>query len=163
MNVPRFSLALLAASALSVGCGGMLSAAGKAQDAVQNLNMDARLGRLEFCLEHVELKNREKYTKIHTTWGKKLRIVDSEISSFKMGKDDDAADVDVQVSWYRPETGELHITVLHQKWKAYSGDWFLSSEERTDGDQGLLGEHVEIEQPTAPPPSAMFQTVRIGE
>ena len=164
MNVRRFPSALLAAAALlEVACGGMLSAAGKAQEAAQNLNMDARLGRLEFCLEHVDPKLREKYTKVHTGWGKKLRIVDSEITSFKMGKDDDAADLDVQVSWYRPETGDLHITVLHQKWKTYSGDWFLASEDRVDGDTGLLGEHVEIEQPAAPPPSALFQTVRIGD
>jgi hypothetical protein len=27
---------------------------------------------------------------------------------------------------------------------------------------GLLGERVEVEQPNAPAPSALFQTVRIG-
>src|ERR1700722_15329593 len=163
MIVQRLALALLGVSAMTtLACGGMLSAAGKAQEAAQNLNMDARLGRLEFCLEHVEVKNREKYTKVHTAWGKKYRIVDSEITSFKMAKDDEAADIDVQGSWYRPESGDLHITVLHQKWKAINGDWYLSNEDRTDGDTGLLGERVEVEQPDAPAPNALFQTVRIG-
>jgi hypothetical protein len=164
MNAQRIAIVVLAAlGAAAAGCGGMLSPAGKAQEAAINLNMDARLGRVEFCLEHVDLKNREKFTKVHATWGKKFRIVDSEIISFKMGKDDDAADVDVQVSWYRPEYGDLHITVLHQKWRSVNGDWFLSSEERVDGDNGLMGEHVEIAEPEAPPPRALFQTVRIGE
>jgi len=160
-HVPLALVGLVAAASLA--CGGMLSAAGKAQEAAINLNMDARLGRAEFCLEHVEPKDRENFTKIHAAWGKKLRVVDSEIVAFKMGKDDEAADVDVQVSWYQPQYGELHVTVLHQKWKAINGDWYLSSEERVDGDTGLMGEHVEIARPEAPPPNAIFQTVRIGE
>ncbi len=164
MNLQRTLLALLAAPAVTAfGCGGMLSAAGKAQEAAQNLNMDARLGRLEFCLEHVDMKNREKFTKIHTAWGKKFRIVDSEITTFKMAKDDESADVDVQVSWYRPESGDLHVTVLRQKWKDVSGDWYLANEDRVDGDTGLLGERVEVQQAEAPAPSALFQTVRIGD
>jgi hypothetical protein len=164
MQVRILFLALPAVFGVAnLGCGGMLSAAGKAQEAAINLNMDARLGRAEFCLEHVDLKDRENFTKIHALWGKKLRIVDSEIVAFKMGKDDEAADVDVQVSWYRPEYGDLHVTVLHQKWKSVNGDWFLASEDRVDGDTGLMGEHVEMAQPEAPAPNALFQTVRLGE
>jgi hypothetical protein len=164
MNVPRHLVALLAVfGATTLGCGGMLSAAGKAQEAAINLNMDARLGRNEFCLEHVEPQHREKFTKVHTLWSRKYRVVDSEITAFKMGKDDETAGVDVQVSWYRPQSNELHVTVLHQKWKDINGDWFLSSEERVDGDTGLLGEHVEVAQPETSAPNALFQTVRIGE
>jgi hypothetical protein len=162
MKMCTFALALPVAAALAA-CGGMQSQAAKAQEAAQNLNMDARLGRLEFALEHVDGKDREKFTKIHTQWGAKIRVVDSEITSFKMGKDDDSADVDVQVSWYRPETGDLHITVLRQKWHAVGGDWYLASEERSDGDTGLLGEHVVVEQPDAPAPKAQFQSVRIAD
>lgn len=164
MNVQRIPMALLAISAIAAfGCGGMLSAAGKAQEAATNLNMDARLGRVEFCLEHVDVKDRETFKKIHTAWGKKLRVVDSEITGFKMASDDESAAVDVQVSWYRPESGDLHVTVLHQKWKDINGDWYLSSEERSDGDTGLMGETVEVQQAEALPPNALFQTVRIGD
>jgi len=155
--------ALLLPIAPLVACGGMQSQAAKAQEAAQNLNMDARLGRLEFALEHVDSKDRENFTKVHTMWSGKIRIVDSEITSFKMAKSDDAADVDVQVSWYRPESGDLHVTVLHQKWHVVSGDWFLASEERTDGDTGLLGERVVVEQPDVPAPKAQFQSVRISD
>ena len=162
MKLYALALALPLAS-VAAACGGMQSQAAKAQEAAQNLNMDARLGRLEFALEHVDLKAREKFTKIHTQWSGKIRIVDSEITSFKMNKDEDAADVDVQVSWYKPETGDLHITVLRQKWHVVGGDWFLASEERTDGDMGLLGEHVVMEQPDAPAPKAQFQSVRIPD
>jgi hypothetical protein len=161
------TLALPFASVLAcasvMACGGMQSQAAKAQEAAQNLNMDARLGRLDTALEHVDRKTREVYTKVHTQWGTKIRIVDAEITSFKMAKDEDSADVDVQVSWYKPETGELHITVLHQKWHAANGDWVLSSEERADGDTGLLGERVVVEQPDAPAPRAQFQSVRIAD
>ena len=161
----KLVLATATPAFLALAACGALPTTGlaNAQQTAQNFNMDARLGRTEFCLEHVEGKNKEKFTKVHTAWGKKLRIVDSEVTTFKMGKDDETADVDVQVSWYRPEYGDLHVTVLHQKWKAVSGDWFLSSEDRIDGDTGLLGEHVEMEQPEAPAPNALFQTVRIGD
>jgi hypothetical protein len=163
MNVESLCVALAVASgALSSGCGGMLSSAGKAQEAAQNLNMDARLGRLEFALEHVDTKDRENFTKIHTAWGAKIRVVDSEITTFKM-KGDDAADVNVQVSWYRPETGDLHVTVLHQNWHTVKGDWFLASEERTDGDTGLLGESVLVQEPEETAPRAQFQSIRIAD
>jgi hypothetical protein len=163
MNVENICVVLAVASgALSSACGGMLSSAGKAQEAAQNLNMDARLGRLEFALEHVDGKHRESFTKIHTAWGAKIRIVDSEITTFKM-KGDDAADVNVQVSWYRPELGDLHVTVLHQNWHSEKGDWFLGSEERTDGDTGLLGEPVVIQEPQETAPRAQFQSVRIAD
>lgn len=163
MNVESTCVALVVvASALSSACGGMLSSAGKAQEAAQNLNMDARLGRMEFALEHVSLKDREKFTKIHTGWAAKIRIVDSEITTFKM-KGDDAADVNVQVSWYRPELGDLHVTVLHQDWRNEKGDWFLTSEERADGDTGLLGEPVLIQEPTETAPRAQFESIRIAD
>ena len=163
MNLESVLPALvLASGALSVACGGMLSNAGKAQDAAQNLNMDARLGRMEFALEHVDTKHRESFTKIHTAWGAKIRIVDSEITTFKM-KGDDSADVNVQISWYRPEFGDLHITVLHQSWHNVKGDWFLASEERTDGDTGLLGEPVLVQEPEEVAPRAQFQSIRITD
>jgi hypothetical protein len=161
MNPSSVALALLVASGWA--CGGMQSQAAKAQEAAQNLVMDARLGRLDTALEHVDAKDRAQFTKVHTLWGSKIRIVDAEITSFKMSKDEDAADVDVQVSWYKPETGELHVTVLHQKWHLGNGDWYLSSEERADGDTGLLGERVVVEQPDAPAPKAQFQSVRIPD
>jgi hypothetical protein len=160
---PSPSIALVMCMVASAACGGMQSQAAKAQEAAQNLNMDARLGRLEFALEHVDLRAREKFTKVHTQWSGKIRIVDSEITSFKMAKDDSAAEVDVQVSWYRPESGDLHVTVLHQRWHVVSGDWFLASEERSDGDTGLLGERVVVEQPDAPAPKAQFQSIRIAD
>ncbi len=163
MKVESICAALvLTSAAISEACGGMLSNAGKAQEAAQNLNMDARLGRTEFALEHVDAKHREGFTKIHAAWGAKIRIVDSEITTFKM-KGDDAADVNVQVSWYRPETGDLHVTVLHQTWHTVKGDWFLGAEERADGDTGLLGEPVVVQEPEETAPRAQFQSVRIAD
>ncbi len=165
MTILRAWTSLLAPIAVAAvaGCGGMQSNAQKAQEAAQNLNMDARLGRLEFALEHVDTKAKDKFTKVHTAWAGKIRVVDAEITSFKMAKDEETADVDVQVSWYRPEVGDLHVTVLHQKWKVEGGDWFLTSEDRSDGDTGLLGEHVVVEAPEAQAPRAQFQSVRIGD
>ena len=58
---------------------------------------------------------------------------------------------------------ELKATTMKQSWHQRSDDWLLASEQRLEGDLGLLGETVVVEQPASPRPPAQFPTIRLGE
>jgi hypothetical protein len=76
-------------------------------------------------------------------------------------RDDHDVDVIVRVAWYRPEQQELCTTTLKQVWRAKNG-WQLVSEERLDGEIGLLGEPVVYQAPAVDRAPAQFPTVRLG-
>jgi hypothetical protein len=139
----------------------MSSSAARAQEAAQELNLNARFGRLELVMERVAAKEREQFLQTHRTWGGGIRVADSELSGFHMTSDSDA-EVSVKVAWYRPDEGDLHVTVLRQKYHDHKGDWMLVAEERLDGEVGLLGEPVVMQAPDTPRPRSQFPTIRIG-
>jgi hypothetical protein len=137
----------------------------KTQEVAQELNMNARFGRMEVAVESIAPKEREAWAESHRNWGGAIRIADAEVAGMrvrKAGKDDEA-EVMVKVAWYRPDENELKATTLKQVYRDINGDMKLVSESRVDGDLGLLGEKI-TPLPEAPGPQkpSSFPTIRIG-
>jgi len=157
----------LAFVSMLVACGAMPSAGAKLQEASQELNVNARFGRMEMAVEHVAPAEREQFARRHRWWGGKIRIADSESAGTRVTGQGEA-EVTVKVAWYRPNEQELHVTTIKQKWKDVSGEWKLVGETRTDGDPGLIDDAPPAEPAASaapgapPPPRKIFPTVRIG-
>ncbi len=158
---------------LLTGCAAPTAGA-KLQEASQELNINARFGRMEMAVERVAQKNREQWLRNHRGWGGKIRVVDVETAGTRMAttKDKEAeAEVTVRVSWFRMEEQDLRQTTLRQKWKDINGDWQLVDEAKVEGDPGLLGEPPDPSEARAPAagasgepakPKPRFPTIRIG-
>jgi hypothetical protein len=160
-------LAALAATAalLCAGCPVPPTVGAKTQEAAQDLNMNARFGRMEFAAEQIAPKEREAWMESHRQWGGQIRIADTELAGVKLkkGGKDDEAEVLVKVAWYRPDENELHVTTLRQLFRDVNGEMKLVAETRADGDLGLLGEHIQAPaEPPGPPRPTRFPTIRIG-
>jgi hypothetical protein len=169
-NVP---VAISASLALLPACMSPQSPLARAQETTQDFNLDRRFGRSDDALEHVANAARDNYSVHHKAWGAGIRIADVEMGGVRIGADKDA-EVMVRVSWYRPEQNDLHLTLLRQKWHDQDG-WKLVTEERVEGDTGLLGDTVVVESPgcasdadAAPCPRSeaathpQFPTIRLG-
>ena len=144
-------------------CGTIGASPGaRAQEAVNETNLNARFGRMEMAAEHVHSKAREAFFDKRKGWGGKVRVVDYEVAGMKMNKDESEADVFVKVAWFRVDEGDLRNTTLKQKWHDYHTDWKLTDESRADGDVGLLGENVERVAAPDGPRNAQFPTIRLG-
>jgi hypothetical protein len=155
-------LPLVCVAALLSACPVPPSAAARAQEAAQDLNIDSRFGRNETAIELVAPKARDEFVKHRRGWGTSIRIADVEIAGMHL-KDDAAAEVTVKVAWYRAAEEELRVTSVRQKWENLKGSgWVLASEERIDGDVGLLGEPLPPEPPAEPHENAHFPTIRLG-
>lgn len=143
----RFPFLGICAHALLVasltGCLGGYSATERVQEAAQNLNMATRLGRMDIALEGVNAEAREAFAKRRAAWGNRLQIVDYEFQGLVM-RDKENADVFLAISWHRLDESEMRLTSLVQRWKDYRGSWMLAGEERSGGDEGLLGE-IQVE------------------
>ena len=124
---PRLALA---ATACAMPPGPIASA----QEAAQELNLDARFGRTEIAMDHVAPAARDAFTAHHRAWGTSVRIADVELAGVRAHGEHDV-DILVHVAWYRPEEQELHLTTLKQGWNDKNG-WQLASEARIDGDVG---------------------------
>src|SRR5262245_56353844 len=155
------ALLLAALLPLAAGCGAPVTAAARAQEAANALNLDARFGRMELAVEKVAPQGRDMFLSHRQGWGSKVRVVDSELAGLKVDKDkEDEAEVCVRVAWQRVDEGDLHVTKVKQKWKDFRGDWKLVGEERLDGEVGLLGEPVQ--RAPVERKNAQFPTIRIG-
>lgn len=165
-----------AAVTLLAACGAIPSSGAKLQEASQELNVNARFGRMEMAVQYVSAKEREEWARHHKWWGGKIRIADSEMAGTRIITDGEA-DVSVKVAWYRPDEQELHVSVIKQKWKDVNGEWKLVAEALLEGDPGLLGDAPPVAPaaaagsapqapgaaPTAAPPKRKsFPTIRIG-
>jgi hypothetical protein len=168
----RVSCALGLSLALFPGCMAPQSPLARAQETTQEFNLDRRFGRSDDAIEHVANASRDDYMVRHKSWGGSIRIADVEMGGVRITPDKDA-EVTVRVSWYRPEQNDLHQTLLKQKWHDKDG-WKLVTEERVDGDPGLLGDTVVVESPGCTPGAdgtpcpraatgpAQFPTIRLG-
>ena len=58
----------------------------KAQEAVNELNLNARFGRMELAGEFVAPKAKELFFERRKAWGGKVRVADYEVSGIKMTK-----------------------------------------------------------------------------
>jgi hypothetical protein len=144
------------------GCAMPPGPLASAQEAAQELNLDARFGRTEVAMDRVAPPARETFTAHHRGWGTSVRVADVELAGMRAHSEHDV-EIFVRVAWYRPEEQELHITTVKQGWNDKNG-WQLVDETRVDGDVGLLGEPIVF---AAPPPSErpappQFPTVRLG-
>jgi len=148
---------------LAAGCGALPpTGLQRGQQTAQDFNLDARFGRSELVMTRIAPAEREEYALHHKSWGSGVRVADIEIVGTKPHGDADF-DVFIHVAWYRMDEQELKSTTLKQSWHQKSDDWLLASEQRLDGDIGLLGETVVVEQPAGPRAPAQFPTIRLGE
>jgi hypothetical protein len=156
---------LLTLGLLSLTLGACLTAtagAARAQEAANEFNLQTRFGRMEVATEKLVPASREELLRHRLGWGTRIRIGDSETAGIRMiGKENTEAEVSVKVSWYRQDEGELNVTVLKQRWRDVNGDWRLFSEERADGNIGLIGEAVKRETERADARPVQFPTVRL--
>lgn len=135
----------------------------RAAEAAHDLNLHTRFGRMHIATAMVAQEARTTFLERRRAWGGNLRIVDFEMQGVKMRGEADA-DIYVRVAWQRMNEGDLRTTLLEQKWHDFKGSFQLVSENRAEGDVGLLGE-------PAPPPAepqerhapARFPTIRLGE
>lgn len=134
----------------------------RGQQTAQDFNMDARFGRNELVMNRVAPAEREEYALHHKAWGSGVRVADVELVGIKPHGDADF-DVFLRVSWYRMEEQDLKSTTLKQSWHQKTDDWLLASEQRLEGDLGLLGETVVVEGPAGPRAPAQYPTIRLGE
>jgi hypothetical protein len=149
--------------ALLTGCGALPPTGLQlGQQTAQDFNMDARFGRSELVMNRISPAEREEYALHHRAWGSGVRVADVEIVGTKPHGDADF-DVFLRISWYRMDEQDLKSTTVKQSWHQKSDDWLLSGEQRLDGDLGLLGETVVVEQPSGPRPPAQYPTIRLGE
>jgi hypothetical protein len=152
-------LAALAASLLA-GCPMPPTPAARMQDAAIELNTNSRFGRMELAMERVAPAERDEFIAHRRGWGSALQLADYEMVGARMA-DEDNAEVSVKYAWYRPDDGDLHTTIVRQRWKDTKGAWLLVAEARIDGDLGLFGEPV-----AAPPPrpreNVQFPTVQFS-
>jgi hypothetical protein len=151
---------VLPIAAILIGCPGPATGMQQAQETVQEFNSATRYGRSEIAMEHVASAARDDFTAHHRAWGSGLRIADVEVSGIRP-KGEHEAEATVQVSWYRPQEQELRMTTLKQTWRDHFG-WHLVSEDRLDGDVGLLSEPIVYEAPSEPREPARFPTIRLG-
>jgi hypothetical protein len=153
-------VAFTSAAACVLGCSLPSNSIASAQEAAQQLNLDAQFGRAELAMEQVAAEARDAFSMHHRGWGTTVRIADVELAGLHTHGDHDV-DVLVRVAWYRPEQDELRVTTLKQGWRNQKG-WQLVAEERADGDVGLLGEPVVFEAPDVERAPAQFPTRRLG-
>ncbi len=148
------------------GCIGAGTGIARAQETVQEFNAATRYGRSEIALEHVAVAARDDFAAHHRAWGTGVRIADIEVAGIRevagvRPKPKHDAEAIVRVAWYRPEQQELRSTTLKQGWRDENG-WRLVSEERLEGDIGLLNETVVYESPREPRGPSYFPTIRLG-
>ncbi len=162
MRLRALFLACLASTALA-GCPAIHQSPGaRAQEAANELNVNARFGRMEMAAEKVAPKAREAFMDRRKAWGNRVRVADYELAGMKMMKEDAEAEMFVKVAWYLVDEGELHVTTVKQSWRDFKGDWKLVEETRVDGDAGLLGEHVERAPKAKAPKNVQFPSIRLG-
>jgi hypothetical protein len=163
MRVTSWILCTAGIGWTGVGCGGVGTPASHAQEAAQNIAENERFGRTELVLEKVAPGEKGEFIRTHAGWGGRITIADTELGSFRMtGTKDEDAEMNLRVTWYNAAEEELRSTLIRQKWHSQKGNWLLTSEERIDGDIGLLNEKVVMQAPEGPPARAQFPTIRIG-
>ncbi len=131
------------------------------QQTAQEMNVNTRFGRLELAGENVAPNYRARFAETRKDWGNAVRVADTELAGLQMKTPQEAL-VMVRVAWYKVDEGDLRGTTIKQVWRDEKGRWLLTSEERGQGDLGLMGEHIEVLTPDGPRQHAQFPTVRLG-
>lgn len=114
------------------------SPAKKIGDTVQDLNEQARWGRLGDAALLVEPSYRNTFLNAHQQWGSEIQLADTEILHVQIAPDAEHASALVMYSWYAMDTMTLHETTVRQRWSAHGGGYALVSEAVIKGDPRLL-------------------------
>lgn len=127
---------------LVVGLGGCFMAntspAKKITDSVQDLNEQARWGRIGDAALLVEPGYRDAFLNAHQGWGSDIQLADTEIVHVQIAPDAEHASAIVTYSWYAMDSMTLRETTIRQRWSAHSGGYALTSEAVVKGDARLL-------------------------
>jgi hypothetical protein len=146
--------ALLATGiALSPMCACFLANAGadkKVGDAVQNLNNQARWGRISDAALLVQPDYRQTFLNQHERWGTDIQLADTEVMNIQLASDAKNASAFVTYSWYAMTDMTLHETTLRQLWKSHNNTFALASESVVRGDPSLLKAGPAAATSTAP-------------
>lgn len=155
------SLAAALTLALAAGClAPPESPAERLAGAAEAMNAAARFGRTNMALELVATPAQGEFTRRREPWGRDVWIVDHEVLDVAIVAQDEARVV-VSVAWQRPNEASLRITQLTQQWRDDRGGWRMTSEQKSGGDAGLLGERPALnsgKEPAPKPLRASFQT-----
>jgi hypothetical protein len=114
------------------------------QQTAQEMNVNTRFGRLELAGENVAPNYRARFAETRKDWGNAVRVADTELAGLQM------------------KTPQEALVMVRVAWRDEKGRWLLTSEERGQGDLGLMGEHIEMLTPDGPRQHAQFPTVRLG-
>lgn len=133
-------IALAGAALTCSACLGSAGAAKKIGDAVQILNDQARWGLIQDASLLVQANYRERFLKVHRSWGSDIQLADTEVVNIQLTSDSEHASAFVTYSWYAMSDMTLHETTLRQVWKARSSGYALTSETVVRGDPALLAE-----------------------
>ena len=125
-------------SALSACFLANLGSDKKIGDAVENLNKQARWGRMNDAALMVLPEYRNTFLNQHRLWGTDIQLADSEIVNIQLASDAKNASAFVSYSWYAMTDMTLHETTLRQHWEAKNSSFALSAETVVRGDPGLL-------------------------
>jgi hypothetical protein len=141
---------------MSLGLSGCFMAntspAKKLSETVQDLNEQARWGRLSDAANLVEPGYRNAFLSAHQRWGTDIKLADTEVLHVQITPDAEHANAIVNYSWYAMETMTLHETTVRQRWSANSGGYALVSEAVVRGDPRLLHAPQAATEASSTPP-----------
>jgi hypothetical protein len=152
---------LLVCASMALGCNTLAAQRRTVHDEAQELNVASRFGRLDVASQLAAPEAQRVFLERRKAWGSEIRVLDLQISHVQM-KDQDNAEVTLQVDWTRPTEGLLRSTWLQQTWSSKNeGPWRLESEHQVEGDRGLFGEKAKAKHLT-PNHDTQFQTRSLG-
>jgi hypothetical protein len=107
----------------------------RVREAVTRLNDDQRWHELVLATEQVSPGYRKRFLKRRRSWGRDIRIADTELMAIKVKDSKQEASSFVAFRWYDERHMTLHQTTLKQRWKHHrdAGGFVLVEEEVLDG------------------------------
>ena len=114
------------------------SSAAKLQDAVNELNDQARWGRMDLAVQRVHPAYKTDFVNIRGRWGREIQIADADIQGIQVDDEKENAVSVLTVRWYTLETMQVHDSVVRQHWRKAEGNYLLESEQVVHGSKELL-------------------------
>lgn len=147
--------------ATAVGCASQADQRRRLMDQAQELNVASRFGRIDVASQFASPEAQPTFMQRRRSWGREIQVLDTQIAHSQV-KDQNHAEVIVQIDWTRASEGLLHTTWVKQEWGSTGqGPWKLQAEQQVEGDKGLFGEHTP-QQALVPAGDRHFQTRSLG-
>lgn len=155
------SVYLVASTCALLACNTLAAQRRTVHDEAQDLNVASRFGRLDVASQFAAPEAQTVFLERRKAWGDEIRVLDLQIDHVQV-KDENSAEVILQVDWTRSTEGLLRSTRLLQSWASKNqGPWRLQSERQIHGDRGLFGEKSKAKYLT-PATDTHFQTRSLG-